>query len=79
MIFLNCSVSANNTSNQDFLNKKKGYIHRRRIHDILFLNEDLLMIMGICIFLATINDLATARPMPQKLCNLIIIKSTLND
>jgi hypothetical protein len=56
MIFLNCSVLANNTSNQDFLNKKKRYIHMRRIHDILFLNEDLLMIMGICIFLATIND-----------------------
>jgi hypothetical protein len=37
------------------------------------------MIMGICIFLATINDLATARPMPQKLCNLIIIKNTLKD
>ena len=48
-------------------------IYRR----ILFLNEDLLIIMGICVLLAII--IATARPMPQKLCNLIIITSTLKD
>ena len=78
MTLLNCSVSANNTSNQDLLNKKKGYIHRRRIYDILFLNEDLLMIMEFVFSLQQLM-IATARPMPQKLCNLIIIKSTLKD
>ena len=77
MIVFELFCIANNTSNQDFLIKIKETYIGEDPYGILFLNEDLLIIMGICVLLAII--IATARPMPQKLCNLIIITSTLKD
>lgn len=69
-------MSGNSTSNQDFLNKNKGDIYRRRIHNIrVYLNEGLLMIWEF-VFSFAIN-ISTVGSMPQKLWNLIIIKSTL--